>query len=177
MSLIDRPPPCFVFVLREKRPGKEVPTFRATGVRKGVLGRARGRINISGQKKRAGKAGKNGGEMMAKKSVSTRIKDEKARLLQLFADADENKLDLARGLIERAAYITVNLQDLEVELSEKGWTEEYQNGKDQIGVKRSAAADVHISLTKNLSTIMKQLLDIVPPAKRKNSKLEELAAE
>lgn len=114
---------------------------------------------------------------MAENDNSERIRKEQRRLMRLFKDADKNKLDLARGLIERAAYITVNLQDLEVELSEKGWTEEYQNGKDQLGVKRSAAADVHISLTKNLSTIMKQLLDIVPPAKRKNSKLEELAAE
>lgn len=35
------------------------------------------------------------------------------------------------------------------------------------------AADVHISLAKNLNAIVKQLLDLVPPAQRK-SKLEEL---
>ena len=43
----------------------------------------------------------------------------------------------------------------------------------QSGWKKSAAADVHISLTKNLNTIIKQLLELVPPA-QKRSKLEEL---
>lgn len=106
-----------------------------------------------------------------------RIRKEQRRLLKLFKDADKNKLDLARALIERASYITVTLQDLEAELSEAGWTEEYQNGKGQSGIKRSASADVHISLTKNLATIMKQLQEIVPPAKRKDSRLAALMDE
>lgn len=114
---------------------------------------------------------------MADLTTEERIAKEKKRLLKLFRDCDKNKLEVAKGLIDRAAYITVSLQDLEVELQENGWTEEYQNGKDQIGVKRSAAADVHIALTKNLAGISKQLLDIVPAAKNKKSKLQELMAE
>lgn len=114
---------------------------------------------------------------MADLDKEARIKKEQRRLLKLFKDADKNKLELAKSLIDRAAYITVTLQELEIELAENGWTEEYQNGKEQSGVKRSASADVHIALTKNLSSVMKQLLDIVPPAKRKNSKLAELMAE
>lgn len=110
-------------------------------------------------------------------SKDERIRKEQRRLLKLFREADKNKLDLIRSLVERAAFITVTLQDIEVELAENGWTEEYQNGQNQIGVKRSAAADVHISLTKNLSTVMKQLTEIVPPARQKNSKLAELMDE
>ena len=49
----------------------------------------------------------------------------------------------------------------------------HQNGQQQSGWKKSAAADVHISLTKNLNAIVKQLLELVPPA-QKNSKLQEL---
>ena len=110
---------------------------------------------------------------MAKAKKTTRVKREKERLNKIFADLEPNKLDTCRALIERAAYITVSLEDLEDQLNETGWVEEYQNGENQYGIKKSAAADVHISLTKNLTTITKQLLDLVPTA-RKSSKLEEL---
>lgn len=110
---------------------------------------------------------------MAKASKETRIKKEKKRLEKIVADLDPNKLETVKALIDRAAFITVSIQDIEDELLRSGWTEEYQNGANQQGVKKSAAADVHISLTKNLTAILKQLVEIVPPAQRK-SKLEEL---
>ena len=110
---------------------------------------------------------------MAKAKTSTRINREKKRLQELFKDLDPNKLKTCQALIDRAAFITISLQDLEEELNEKGWTEEYVNGREQYGIKKSAAADVHISLTKNLNAIIKQLLDLVPPAQRA-SRLEEL---
>ena len=105
---------------------------------------------------------------MAKKSRKNRIKDEKQRLSEIFKDLEKNKLDTCAALIDRAAFITVSLEDLEEQLNLYGWTEEYQNGENQYGVKKSAAADVHISLTKNLNAIMKQLLELVPPAQKEN---------
>lgn len=110
---------------------------------------------------------------MAKAKKTTRIKKEKERLLEIFKDLEPNKLKTCHTLIERAAFITVSLEDLEDQLNESGWVENYQNGENQSGVKKAAAADVHISLTKNLNAILKQLLDLVPPAKR-SSRLEEL---
>ena len=103
-----------------------------------------------------------------------RIKKEVRRLKAVFKDLDQNKLKTVDALIKRAAFITVSLEDLEDELNETGWTEVYTNGKNQEGVKKSAAAEAHISLTKNLNAIMKQLLDLVPPAQKKGSKLQEL---
>ena len=110
---------------------------------------------------------------LARKKKSTRVDDEKNRLLALFNGLDHNKLEVCQALIDRAAYITVSLQDLEDQLNETGWVEPYQNGENQSGMKKAAAADVHISLTKNLNAITKQLLELVPPA-QKRSKLEEL---
>ena len=110
---------------------------------------------------------------MAKIKKTTRIDREKKRLLDIFAGLDENKLSTCRALIDRAAFLTVNLEDLEEELNENGWTEEYTNGRNQTGIKKAAAAEAHISLTKNLSTIMKQLLEFVPPA-QKASRLDAL---
>lgn len=104
------------------------------------------------------------------------IKKEKRRLLKIFDDLEPNKLSTCKALIERAAFITVSLQELEAQLNRDGWVEEYCNGRNQSGLKKSAAAECHISLTKNLSTIMKQLLDLVPPAQKK-SKLAEMMSK
>ena len=101
------------------------------------------------------------------------IKKETKRLKKIFAGLDANKLDTVEALIARAAFITVSIQELEEQLNRDGWVEEYQNGRNQCGLKKSAAAEVHISLTKNLNAIMKQLLELVPPAQKK-SKLEEM---
>lgn len=105
---------------------------------------------------------------MGKKKKETRIKEEKQRLSEIFKDLEKNKLDTCEALIDRAAFITVSLQDLEEMLNLTGWVEEYQNGENQYGMKKSAAADVHISLTKNLNAIMKQLLELVPPAQKES---------
>jgi hypothetical protein len=110
---------------------------------------------------------------MAKPSKKARVKKEKDRLLDLFKDLEPNKLQTCMALIDRAAFITISLQDLEAQLNETGWVEYYQNGETQSGWKKAAAADCHISLTKNLNTIIKQLLDLVPPA-QKRCKLDEL---
>ncbi len=110
---------------------------------------------------------------MAKPSKTALIKRERARLAEVFRDLDENKLKIAAPLIDRAAFLTVSIAELEDQINREGWTEEYQNGSSQKGVKRSAAADAHIALTKNLATVSKQLLDIAPPAAR-GGKLSEL---
>ena len=102
-----------------------------------------------------------------------RIAKEKRRLLKIFKDLEENKLNTCKALINRAAFITVSLEDLEEQLNETGWVEQYQNGENQSGLKKAAAADVHISLTKNLNAIIKQLLELVPPAQKK-SRLEAM---
>ena len=107
---------------------------------------------------------------MGKPKKETKIKKEKERLAEIFKDLEPNKLKAVDALIDRAAFITVSLQDLEEELNLCGWTEVYTNGKNQEGVKRSAAADAHIALTKNLNAIMKQLLDLVP-AEQKGGRL------
>ena len=110
---------------------------------------------------------------MAMTAKEKKIKKETKRLQEVFKDLDPNKLKTVDALIARAAYITVSLQELEEQLNRDGWVEEYNNGRLQSGMKKSAAAEVHISLTKNLNAIMKQLLDLVPPA-QKASRLEEM---
>ena len=110
---------------------------------------------------------------MEKAEKDKKIRKEQRRLERIFESMDENKLSVVRALIARAAFITVSLEELEQDLSEDGWIEEYKNGAAQSGLKKSAAADVHISLTKNLNAIIKQLLEVVPESQRE-SKLEKM---
>ena len=105
-----------------------------------------------------------------------RIAVERQRLMEVFAALDANKLRTAQGLIDRAAFITVSLEDLEKALNEKGFVEEYQNGENQRGLKKASEADIHISLTKNLNAIIKQLLELTPPAERA-SRLDAMMRE
>ena len=110
---------------------------------------------------------------MAMTDKEKRIRKESRRLLEIFQGLEPNKLKAVDALIARAAFITVSLQDLEDELNTSGWTETYTNGRNQEGVKKAAAAEAHISLTKNLNAIMKQLLELVPP-EQKASRLAEM---
>ena len=114
---------------------------------------------------------------MAISDKEKKIRKETARLKKIFKGLDPNKLQTVDALIGRAAFITVSLQELEEQLNQTGWVEEYFNGRNQSGIKKSAAAEVHISLTKNLNAIMKQLLDLVPPAQREESKLMAMMRE
>lgn len=53
----------------------------------------------------------------------------------------------------------------------------YQNGANQSGTKQSDAVKTHIAMTKNHAAIIKQLCDLVPPEKKKESRLQALRDE
>lgn len=111
------------------------------------------------------------------KTKDQRIKTEKTRLRGIFRDLDENKKKLVTPLIEKAAFMSVELDDLQATIEAEGWTSEYQNGQNQWGTKKSPEADTYIALSKNYAAVIKQLTDLVPAAKRKASKLDALRKE
>lgn len=110
---------------------------------------------------------------MAKLKKDTLIKRKRKELTEIFAFLDENKRKIAQPLIDTMAFMAVEIPELEAKIKEDGWTEEYRNGQNQSGLKKSAAADTYLALTKNFATITKQLLELVPPAARQG-KLAEL---
>ena len=111
------------------------------------------------------------------KTKEQRIKSEKSRLKKIFKDLDENKKNLVTPLIEKAAFMSVELDDLQEIIEQDGWTSEYKNGENQYGTKKSPEADTYIALSKNYAAVIKQLTDLVPAAKRKKSRLEALREE
>lgn len=85
------------------------------------------------------------------------IRTEFKRIFSLFEGAPERKLELAGKEIARAAFLAVTIDRLEKDISENGYEEPYQNGQNQMGKKKTAAADLHVSYTKNFLAVMKQL--------------------
>ncbi len=112
-----------------------------------------------------------------KKSKEQRVKDEKKRLKVIFEELEENKRNLVVPLIEKAAFMCVELDDMQESIGMKGWTSEYKNGENQYGTKKSPEAEAYIALSKNYAAVIKQLTDLVPAAKRKASRLEALREE
>jgi len=101
-------------------------------------------------------------------------KAEISRLKKLFIGADANKLSMSKSLIETAAFLSVSLLELQDEINEQGYTDGYKNGENQFGTKQNEYVKTHIAMTKNLTTIIKNLSDMLPTAIRKESKLDAL---
>lgn len=110
---------------------------------------------------------------MSEKDKESLIKKEKSRLRKVFSEIDPNKLKIIKPLIERAAFMTVSCEELEKIIAEKGYTEAYQNGENQKGIKKTPETEIYNAMAKNLNAIVKQLVELCPAAKKK-SKLEEL---
>ncbi len=117
--------------------------------------------------------------MATKKLLSKedKIKREINRLKKVFKNLDGNMLATVQSLIQNAAFMTVTLEDLQEAINENGCTSEYKNGENQFGTKKSPEIEIHIAMTKNHAVVIKQLADLVPPEKRKDSKLEALLKE
>ncbi len=90
------------------------------------------------------------------------IKREMARLNQKFSGLEPKTKKAVASLIENAAFMAATLSELREEINLNGTTEEYQNGENQRGIKKSAAVEVYTSLSKNHMTVMKQLTDLLP---------------
>lgn len=111
------------------------------------------------------------------KTKEERIKSEKTRLKGIFKELDENKKKLVTPLIEKAAFMSIELDDLQAQIEREGWTSEYKNGENQYGTKKSPEADTYIALSKNYAAVIKQLTELAPAAKRKRSRLAALREE
>ncbi len=100
-------------------------------------------------------------EMIKALPPDFRIKKEAENLLTLYARAHKKKKQLALKLIANAAFLSVKLDDLQREISQEGMTEEYKNGANQTGIKKSAKVEVYNSSMKTYVTIIKQLNDML----------------
>ena len=116
---------------------------------------------------------------MIKKILSKeeKIKRELNRLKKTFRDLDKNMLATVLPLIQNAAFMSVTLEELQEAINRDGCVSEYKNGENQYGTKKSPEVEIHIAMSKNHAVVFKQLAELVPPEKRKDSRLEALLNE
>ena len=105
---------------------------------------------------------------------SEKIQKVAKKIKRIFKDLDKNKKKLVDPLVEKAAFMSVTLDELQETINYEGCVSEYKNGENQFGTKKSPEVEIYLNMSKNYAAIIKQLTDLVPAAKRKNSKLEEL---
>lgn len=88
-------------------------------------------------------------------------KQEVERLKGIFEDADEKSLKLVDKLIRNAAFTAVMLEETSLIIARDGVIDEYQNGENQKGLKKSSAVEVYDKLLNTYSKIIKQLCDML----------------
>ncbi len=90
------------------------------------------------------------------------ISAEKRKLQGIYSKLETKTKKSVSSLIDEAAFMAASLYELRQIINEKGYTEEYQNGANQSGTKRSSEVDIYIQLEKNYASVIKQLTDLLP---------------
>ncbi len=104
-------------------------------------------------------------EILKKNNLKNKkVKKEVKRLSNLLKNKgiDDDKLKIANELINDIAFLTVESIELKEQVQTFGTTEEYQNGANQRGRKKSAAFEAYLNLIKQKSALIKQLTDLLP---------------
>lgn len=90
------------------------------------------------------------------------IKKELTKLKKIFKGIEPDKEKIVEKLISNAAFMAASLEELQDIINEKGYTEEYQNGANQFGVKKCSEVEIYNTMIKNYSSVIKQLVDLLP---------------
>ena len=88
------------------------------------------------------------------------------KLKKIFKDIEPGKRQTVEKLISNAAFMAESLDDLQEIIREKGFTESYQNGANQCGIKKCSEVEIYNTMIKNYSSIIKQLVDLLPNDER-----------
>lgn len=100
--------------------------------------------------------------ILADMPADERVSAEYKRLRELYAKVEGGRLRLVLKLIARAAFMAVTLGELEAHIAQHGCTEEYQNGANQKGKKKSSEVDVYNVMVKNYAAVIRQLTELLP---------------
>lgn len=93
---------------------------------------------------------------------------EEKRLSKLFEDIDEDKKKVVSGLITQAARLKILLDEMWVDISEKGDYELFSQSENQIPYERERpVAKQYNSRDQSYQRVIKQLTDYLPAEKQK----------
>lgn len=96
-------------------------------------------------------------------TVDERIKKEVLRLKRIYENIDKDNKAIIDGLIQRAAYMRITLEDWELDIMENGCTEMFTQSPNTPPYERERpVARLYNTMNKNYQSIIKQLSDLVP---------------
>lgn len=104
---------------------------------------------------------------MEKKAKENKIMNEVDRLSKNYAGIDGKKRAIIRGLIQRAAFMRVTLNELEDDLNENGFTEMFSQGDQTPYERKRPVADLYNTMNANYQKIIKQMTDLLPKDEEK----------
>lgn len=106
-----------------------------------------------------------------------KILEEQNRLKKLYTKVPRRKKKLLEGLIERAAYMRITLQEYESDIDENGSVEPFSQSANCEPYDRARpVAQLYNTMNKNYQSIMKQLSDLLPeeePVKNKSDGFDQ----
>lgn len=101
-------------------------------------------------------------------SKDDRIKKEERKLKRLYKDVPKDTKTLIDGLIQRAAYMRIILEDYEADIDENGYVEMFtQSEKTEPYERERPVVRLYNTMNKNYQSIIKQLSDLLPKHEEK----------
>ncbi len=102
-------------------------------------------------------------EDMTKEEI---IRKEKAKFAKICRGMGVERRKAAETLASEAAFMAASLYELRNIINEKGYTEEYQNGANQKGVKKCSEVEVYNTMIKNYAAAIKQITDLADKSRK-----------
>ena len=103
-----------------------------------------------------------------RRKVEQRIKREIKRLNKIFEIVDDNIRGTVDGLIKKAAFERVELEELKADILSHGWTEPFSQGDQEPYSRKRPEADIYNTLSREYSKTVKQLSDLLPKSTAKS---------
>lgn len=98
-----------------------------------------------------------------KLTKNERISTEEERLRDSYEELTKDKSMVADGLIRRASYMRITLEDMEKDLDDNGFVELFSQSEKQDPYERERpVARLYNTMNKNYQSIIKQLSDLLP---------------
>ena len=94
-------------------------------------------------------------------TLYTRQKKEQNRIKKIYKNLPKERLELAKKLIERAAYMLVSLEDIEAKISEDGLVVVMPQGSYEIE-RAHPLLQPYNAMVKNYNATIKQLNEMLP---------------
>lgn len=97
------------------------------------------------------------------KTKEQRIRAEKARLKKLYRNLPKEAAGTVAGLIDQAAFMRIECEDMADDLRENGWTEKFQQSERLEPYDRARPiGQAYNSTNANYQKIIKQLTALLP---------------